>query len=85
MGKIGMPIAESLKFSDSIINTVTPDLDDDIARRQARGTEGAYRHARHRGVRPTIKSQGFGSPPPGSSSIASRTTIALLWAWSFAA
>ncbi len=41
MGNIAMPIAESLKFSDFIINTVTGDLDDTVARRRARDTEGA--------------------------------------------
>lgn len=41
MGNISLPIAESLKFSDFIINTVTGDLDDTMARRRARDTEGA--------------------------------------------
>lgn len=41
MGNIAMPIAESLKRSDFIINAVTGDLDDETARRRSRGTEGA--------------------------------------------
>lgn len=41
MGHMATPIAESLKLSDFVINTVTGDLDDTVARRRARDTDGA--------------------------------------------
>ena len=40
MGNIAMPMIESLKLSDFIINTVTGDVDDTTARRRARDTDG---------------------------------------------
>jgi uncharacterized damage-inducible protein DinB len=38
---LATPIAESLKLTDFIMQVVTKDLTDDVARRQARGDEGA--------------------------------------------
>ncbi len=41
MSQMAAPIAGSLQFSDFIVQTVTSDLTDEIARRRARDTEGA--------------------------------------------
>ena len=41
MGNLATPIAESLKFTDFIMNLVTGDLTDALATRRARDDEGA--------------------------------------------